>query len=147
MPPPFRFKLEKVLEYRRSLEEQAKLALAQAQQAHDRQQEVLAQLKDSLEKHRSALNSRRDVTMQDLWLYEQYERRMSQDIIEADAALQELALKLQLCRKNALSRSTDRKLLEKLKTRQAEKHHAEEQQKEQKEFDEAAAVRYEPPDI
>jgi len=147
MPPPFRFKLEKVLEYRRSLEEQAKLALAQAQQAHDRQQEVVEGLRTSLEKHRNALNSRQDVTIQDLWLHEQYERRLQQDIIEADATLQELALNLQMRRRDALSRSTDRKLLEKLKTRQAEKHHAEEQQKEQKEFDETAAVRYEPPDI
>jgi len=34
MPKPFRFSLQKVLEYRGQLEDQAKIALAKAQQAH-----------------------------------------------------------------------------------------------------------------
>ena len=147
MAPPFHFKLEKVLEFRRSKEDQARLALAQAQKAHERQQEVLQGIKATLEEHLRKWEEKESFTMPELWLQEQYTRRLEQDIIEADAELQQLALKLQRCRQEALNRSRDRKLLEKLKDRQAEKHHAEEQHKEQKEFDEASAVRYEPPDL
>jgi flagellar FliJ protein len=147
MAPPFHFKLEKVLEFRRSKEDQARLALAQAQKAHERQQEVLQSLKANLEEHHRKWEEKESFTMPELWLQEQYTRRLEQDIIDADAELQQLALNLQRRRQEALNRSRDRKLLEKLKDRQAEKHHAEEQHKEQKEFDEASAVRYEPPDL
>ncbi len=147
MPPPFRFKLEKVLEYRRSLEDQAMQALAQAQQAYDSQKGLLESLKARLAEHHESWKQREDFTAQDLWLHDQYTRRMEQDIIEADADLQQMALKLQQARQQVLTRSKDRKLLEKLKTRQAETYHAEEQRKEQREFEEAASLRYEPPDI
>lgn len=141
MPKPFVFRLEKVLEYRRQLEDQARMALAQAQARHDAQEAVLADLRQRQAEH-VAKGFGDHATQADIWLFLRYREALDLDISAAAIELQRLALILQNCRQEAVLRSREKKLLEKLKDRQARKHHVAENLSEQKEFDEMATLRY-----
>jgi flagellar FliJ protein len=145
MAQPFAFRLEKVLEYRRQLEDQARMALAQAQARHDSQKQLLADVTTRLAAHLER-GFGKSATQADIWLWMQYRDALDKDIATARAELERLALILQTCREEAVLRSRERKLLEKLKDRQAKKHHVAENLKEQKEFDEMATIRYKPQD-
>lgn len=146
MAKPFVFRLEKVLEYRLQLEEQAKLALARALTEHAKGEQAVRELELRLEEHlRKAYAG--DMSTNDLWLWRQYRQALEQDLVSARAELARLALKLQKARQDAVSRSKDRKLLEKLKEQQAGKHHEEQALREHKESDEMAALRHERPTL
>lgn len=145
MGTPFTFRLEKVLEYRRQLEDQARMALAKAQAAHDSQKQILVDISMRLTAHMER-GFGKNPLQADIWLWTQYREALEKDIATAKTELERLASILQTCRQDAVLRSRERKLLEKLKERQARKHHAEENLKEQKEFDEMATIRYKPQD-
>ena len=152
MAKPFQFKLQKVLDYRAQLEDQAKMDLARAQAAHDAQQRTVADIQRRLAAHveQGFQDGRADaegVSPGDIWLWRQYKDALEQDLTEAKAVLGKLALKLQKARQVLVSRSKDKKLLEKLKEKQARRHHEEESQREEKEFDELAAIRHEPENL
>jgi flagellar FliJ protein len=145
MPKPFHFKLDKVLDYREQLEEQAKGALARAQAARDAQAEKLAGLEARLAAHLDTeAESRKSAN--DMWLWRQYKDALSQDISVARVSLNSLELKLQRSRTEAVERSKDKKLLEKLKQTQAKRHHDQENAREEKENDEMSTIRFEPHD-
>jgi len=146
MPKPFEFKLDKVLDYRGQLEEQAKGALARAKDAYDAQAAVVADMKARHVAHMDNESKSRK-SSNDMWLWRQYKEALEQDISIARMELNSLDLKLQRCRMEAVERSKERKLLEKLKETQAKKHHEEENAREEKENDEMATIRYEPKDI
>ena len=145
MPKPFTFRLEKVLDYRRSLEDQAALALARAKEEHARQEEVVRQTETRLREHVERGFEPEDggpVGENEVWLWRQYRDALTQDLARAREVLSRLALNLQKRRQEAVQRSKDRKVMEKLKEKQAAQHHEEESLKEQKEFDEMAAIRH-----
>lgn len=146
MGKSFAFKLEKVLDYREQLEEQAKAELAQAKTVRDAQAARLADLESRLADHMTKLEASRK-TANDMWLWRQYKEALEQDISVARLKLNSLELNLQRCRAQAVERSKDKKLLEKLKSTQAKKHHEEESAREEKENDEMATIRYEPQDF
>ncbi|WFS62202.1 flagellar export protein FliJ [Pseudodesulfovibrio thermohalotolerans] len=141
MSKPFRFKLDKVLDYREQLEEQARGALARARAARDAQAEVLRGLEERLEAHLAA-EAESHGSANDMWLWRQYKDALSQDVAIARVDLQGLELKLQRCRTEAVERSRDKKLLEKLKQTQAKRHHDRENAREEKENDETATLRF-----
>ena len=146
MSKPFTFKLEKVLDYRGQLEEQAKSALARAQEARDSQVTIVAEIETRMEAHMNKeIESRKSAN--DMWLWRQYTEALEQDISAARLDLKSLELKLQRCRVQAVERSKDKKLLEKLKETQAKKHHAEQSAQEEKENDEMATLRYKSKDF
>lgn len=145
MPKPFVFRLEKVLEYRRQLEDQARMALAQASARHQAQEAVVLDVETRLAEHVDRGFGAK-ASQADIWLWMQYRQALDRDLVTARAELQRLALILQNCRQEAVLRSREKKLLEKLKDRQAKKHHVAENLAEQKEFDEMATLRYEPKD-
>lgn len=145
MAKPFVFRLQKVLEFRRQLEDQARLALAQAQAAHAAQEQALADVRQRLAAHNAAGFGER-ATEADIWLFMRYREALERDEAAAAAELERLASILQTRRQEAVIRSRNRKLLEKLKDRQAGKHHAAENLLEQKEYDEMATLRHKPQD-
>ncbi len=146
MAKPFSFKLEKVLDYREQLEEQAKAALAQAQAAYDAQAAVINDLRARHGAHMDKeMESQKNPN--DMWLWRQYKEALEQDIGQAEYRLSELELNLHRMRQVAVERSRDKKLLEKLKETQAKKYHAEESAREEKEYDEMATIRYKSKDI
>jgi flagellar export protein FliJ len=141
MAKPFAFRLQKVLEYRIQLEDQARMALAQAQARHDSQKRVIADIHMRLTAHVERGFGKHAVQA-DIWLWTQYREALDKDLATAKAELEQLASILQTRREEAVLRSRERKLLEKLKERQAKKHHVQESQQEQKEFDEMATIRH-----
>jgi len=146
MAKPFSFKLEKVLDYRAQLEEQAKGELAKAQRVRDAQAAAVAGLEARFAEHRAReVESRKSVN--DMWLWRQYNEALQKDLARERSVLQTLESKLQKRREEAVERSKDRKLLEKLKETQARKYNEEASAREAKENDEMAAIRHQPQDI
>ncbi|MDP3426962.1 MAG: flagellar export protein FliJ [Humidesulfovibrio sp.] len=145
MSKPFVFRLEKVLEYRCQLENQARMALAHAQARHKAQEEVVKDVETRLADHVDRGFGAK-ASQADIWLWMQYRQALERDFSAAKGELQRLASILQHCRQEAVLRSREKKLLEKLKDRQAKKHHVAENLAEQKEFDEMATLRHEPKD-
>jgi flagellar FliJ protein len=117
------------------------MALAQAQARHDAQKRVIADITMRLAVHVERGFGRHAVQA-DIWLWTQYREALDKDLATAKAELEQLASILQTRREEAVLRSRERKLLEKLKERQAKKHHVQESQQEQKEFDEMATIRH-----
>ena len=142
MPGAFQFRLQRVLDYRTQLEEQAKIALAGARRERQAQADALADLKRRLEVHEAKLYAERELTVDDIWLWRLYKERLQFDIKKAEFRLLALSKKVSRRRRELVAKSKDRKLLEKLKTNQAVKFRVEENLKEQSESDEMATLRY-----
>ncbi len=147
MPKPFAFKLQKILEYRRQLEEQAMMVLAKARQEYQAQYETLEKLRAMLDRHTASYYDKPDLSAADLWLWRNYKERLLQDISHAELLLNQLANKVTRARNEAVAKAKDRKLLEKLKTNQAEAYVKEELLKEQKNYDEMSTILYENPNL
>lgn len=146
MPKKFSFKLEKVLDYRAQLEDQAKAALAAAQASHDAQKAKVDGLKHQLARHMENEEKSRKTT-NDMWLWRQFKTALEQDIEREKVELSRLELNLHQRRQEVVDRSRDKKLLEKLKQTQAKKHHEEQSAREEKENDEMATIRYQSQDF
>lgn len=142
MVKPFYFKLEKILAFRKQLEDQAKLALSQALQAEDAQLELLNRLQTDWQACLAHMAADKQMTQADLWLWTGYKKRLESDKELAQNTLKKLQNQVGKLRQDLVSKTTQRKLLEKLRTKQADKHVQTEQDKEQKEFDETATLRY-----
>lgn len=138
----FRFGLQKILDYRAQLEEQAKMELAKALHVQLLRDKAVADLREVIAVHSRALEGKTDVTPADLWLWRLYKERLETDILMAEAAARQAAEEVAKRRAVVVAKSTDRKLLEKLKSNQAMRHTREESLKEQKQNDEMAVVRY-----
>ncbi|WP_291325081.1 flagellar export protein FliJ [Desulfovibrio sp. UCD-KL4C] len=142
MPKPYAFKLEKILDFRKQVEEQARLALAEATRLHADQKKIVDEIEQKKNNHQKKEYEK--LSVDDLWLWRQYNEALTKDLHFAQNRLTQLALNLQRCRTEAVQKSKDRKLLEKLKENQAKKHNEEENLKEQKEYDEMATLRFKP---
>jgi len=142
MAQPFVFKLQKVLNYRRQVEEQAMMALATAQRRYQDQASLLDALKSRLARAETEFHGRSEYTPQDLWLWRTYKQAADHDVAEAEATLQWLAKELQKAREEMVTRAKDRKLLDKLKENQAKRYDQETRLAEQKDFDESSTLRF-----
>lgn len=145
MPKPFRFSLQKVLDYRAQLEDQARLALVKAQHAHQEQVKLVAHLDRTLAEHLDAMSRAKDSNAAEIWLGQNYAKRLSEELIEARVVEARLARDVHMRRQELTERAKERKLLEKLKETQAIRHEREESAKEQAGFDEMATLRYKAP--
>jgi flagellar FliJ protein len=142
MTRPFHFKLEKILEYRRQLEDQAKLALSITRQHIASQNQVVEKLHHDLEACLLEMSRTKQMSQPELWLWTGWRKRLELDKSQAQAKLAELRKLAETRRLELVAKAKDRKLLEKLRAKQAEKHGQEEQRKEQKEFDETGTLRH-----
>lgn len=138
----FRFSLERVLEYRRQLEDQAKMDVAKALAAYNQQAQRLEALQAKLAEHEGSLYSSGAVEEKELWLWRRYFSALKEDISTAEVQLQKLAKILTETRQRLVTRSRDKKLLERLKANQESAFRKEENLKEQRESDEMATVRF-----
>lgn len=140
----FRFSLEQVLRYRKQLEEEAMLALAKAQHALEECEQNIRDLQAGIVEQRTRLSNPEGLGADDRWLISGYIQGLSQDL---DLALERRIVLLEevdRCRANLVQRAQDASLLEKLKTRQAERFTKAEQLQEQKNYDEIATMRFVP---
>ena len=145
MAKPFRFNLERILDIRTQLEERARMELGKAIAAHHAQEREVLRLKNELAAREASMAQKKDPTPGDFWLWRAYRERLVFDIAQAELKLEELAEARERCREAAVARSKERKLLDKLKTKKAARHVIEQNIAEQKENDEMASVRYQPP--
>ena len=142
---PFHFKMQKVLDYREQLEEEAKVDLALKQRLLEDARALFERLKTELRQSEDRLFQAALTPQGERWLMEQYIKGLKGDV--ANAAMQ-TRMHEQLvdeARKMLAARAIERKLLEKLKERQNQQYLREEQLKEQRVNDETATLRYKAP--
>ena len=145
MAKPFRFNLERVLDIRSQLEERARLELGKAMAACAEKQREIQRLENEKNARESSMSQKPVVTPQELWLWQAYRKRLVADIQTGQAKLVELEEVRERCRRTLVTRSKDKKLLEKLKSNKAERHAQQEKLAEQNENDDMASIRYQPP--
>ena len=138
---PFRFKMQKILDYRQQQEEQAKVRLAQAQNAHDQElarlQATLAELAEKqgqLVGHLIEDNGER-------WLLENFIKGLRADAANSQARLKTLGQALDAARKFLQEKALEHKVLDKLRERQQANYLRDEREKELKANDETATLR------
>jgi flagellar FliJ protein len=138
----FKFRLEKALDYRKQLEEQAMLALARARAARDAEKERLEDLKAELIRARAEMNAAAGMDGAERWLTRVYIHALQLDAESAGQRLRELDEEVAVCQNELTNRSQNREILDKLKSRQAKRFAEEEKFREQRENDETATIRY-----
>lgn len=142
MARPFRFKLQKLLDLREQREAQAQQALAQAQLRHQKAVMALQELEQRRNEAEREQQDKPAQTAAELWLWRSYSEALEKDLQAAALRVEELAKELQNARQVVIDRARERKLLDKLKQNQEKRHVREDEHAEQKEFDEASALRH-----
>lgn len=138
----FRFKLQKILEYRAQLEDQARVALARAQQLYIEEERRVQALQTLLAEQEMKLYGDVLMPVAERWLLERFIRGVREDLLSAQMRLRSLAHMVAEAQKTLRERAKDKKILEKLKDRQRERHEHEERAREQRGYDETATLRF-----
>ncbi|MDR2743739.1 MAG: flagellar export protein FliJ [Desulfovibrio sp.] len=141
----FRFNMQRVLDYRAQLEEEAKVRLAEAQRCQREAAQRLDALGTAL---REARDKARDTMMEgaaERWLHEGYVKGLSSDASAASLQLQMAGKMVDEARKSLAGRAIDKKILDKLKARKKHQHMREELMREQHTNDETATLRFKAP--
>ena len=144
---PFRFSLQKVLDYREQLEEEAKNRFALVQRQYREAKAQLAALSSELETQEARLYGQVIDNAGERWLLESFLKGLRADIEATTARVQNLRATRDEMRKILAARSMDRKLLEKLKERKYRQYLLDERLKEQRFNDEIATLRYKAPNF
>ena len=142
---PFRFSLQKVLDYREQLEEEAKNRFALVQRQYREAKAQLAALSSELETQEARLYGQVIDNAGERWLLESFIKGLRADIEATTARVQNLRATRDEMRRILAARSMDKKLLEKLKERKYRQFLLDERLKEQRFNDEIATLRYKAP--
>lgn len=138
---PFHFSMQKILNYREQLEEEAKVRLATAQRMCMEEERRCQDLRTLLaEKEDQSRNIA--LSYGERWLLDNFIKGLRADMAASLLRLRSLRQATEQARLHMLERIKERKVLEKLKERQKERHDAEERDKERKTNDETATIRY-----
>jgi flagellar FliJ protein len=137
----FRFRLEKVLDYRRQLEEQAMLVLARARSARDAEKERLENLRAELRRASASMNGSAGMDGAERWLIRTYIQALRLDAESSARLLLKLDEDVAVCQNEFTGKAQERELLDKLKSRQAGRFAEEEKRREQHENDETSTIR------
>ena len=138
----FNFKLERVLEYRRQLEEQAILALSRARIGRDKEKARFDGLRAELAQQRFILGGSAGMPGAERWLVVNYISALERDVKDSGIRLHYLELAVEQSRQELVEKARERRLLDKLKDKQAARHAKEEQLKEQRGYDETTTIRF-----
>ena len=138
----FRFKLQKILEYRELLEDQARVALARIQQLYIEEEHRSEALKELLTEQETKLYSNALLPADERWLLEHFIRGVREDLQSSHMRLRTLGQMMAEAQKTLRERARDKKVLEKLKIRQRERYELEERSKEQRSYDQTATLRF-----
>lgn len=141
---PFRFRLEQVLDFRKRLEEQAMQALAEAVMVRDNLVERIRALQEEQTMQQERMFHADTLDAAERWLLQNYLDALRVDLETARKHLALAEEEVDRCRVELVEKSQERSLLDKLKEKQAAKHAALERQREQREFDETATLRFKP---
>lgn len=139
----FKFKLEKVLDYRKQLEEQAMQALAEARAARDAEAARLEELRLELARQMQEMQScAAAMTGSERWLTQNYIQALQYDVEYAQRNLASLEQVVAQRQNHLVQKAQERELLDKLKSKQAQRFAHEEKLKEQRDNDETATIRF-----
>jgi len=138
----FNFHLQRVLDYKLQLEEEAKIKLGRAIMEMSAKEQEIQNIKKELENIIRILG-KADASEEEMWLYIQTEKNLLTDLTRAKQELELLIDKVDKCKKNLIQKTIERKKIEKLKEQQKKRFIYEEQQNEQKEIDEISTLKYE----
>ncbi|MBQ9536324.1 MAG: flagellar export protein FliJ [Desulfovibrionaceae bacterium] len=138
----FQFRMQKILDYREQLEEEAKISFANAKARVDQAQSHVTTIQDKLEEAVQKSQANPLMSAAEFWVNDNYIRGLQDDL---EAALMQLKIAEEV-RKEAQKlltlRAIDKKMLVKLKERQHATWIHEEKLKEQHFNDEIATIRY-----
>ena len=140
----FRFSLEQVLRYRKQLEEQAMLRFAEATAVRDKRLREKEACEAAIAETRAKLARAAELDADERWLLTGYLSALTYDLEQAKVDLAALEEQVDRCRADLTQKAQDRKLLEKLKEKQANRHRLAENHKEQQNYDDIATIRYTP---
>ena len=143
----FRFSLQQVLGYREQLKEQAQVAYARVQTELLREETQAESLRRLLSDQEGKLFSTLPGDQGERWLLENYVRGIRADLNETLLRVRSLTSLVEEARQELTRRAKDHKILEKLKTRQAERHTRDARVQEQRTYDETAAIRFKAPTV
>ena len=141
----FKFRLQAVLDQRERLEKNAKTTYAEAQQAVQKAEVLLAELNDV----RAALlaevaEQRRSANFDPLEakLYQDYLKTIVDCIRDQEAYVRELQIDAEAMRLNLVGASANRKVIDKIKERDLSAHKVQAIRADQAAIDELATMRY-----
>ena len=137
----FRFSLQQVLDYRTQLEDQAKVRFGRAKAEYLAAERRLHALQTHLAEQEERLYAA-DTDFMERWLIEHYVRGLRDDIAHTSRMLHELARIVEQARIELIARAKERKVLDKFREKQAQRHAYEERLMERRTYDETASIRY-----
>ena len=141
---PFQFRLEQVLVYRKRLEEEAMQALAEAIMRRDALLARIEAIQTEQAGQRERFSRAAALDAAERWVLQTYMDGLQWDLERAREALAQAEEEVDRCRAELVEKAQERSLLDTLKEKQAAKHAMLERQKEQREFDETATLRFKP---
>lgn len=139
---PFKFKLQKALDYREHLEEEAKMRLAAAEKNLRDSRKRRDAIQEEIDRAEAKAASEPFMQSGERWLLDQYMKGLRADLAaaEMDARMKEQIVAE--ARNVLAARAMDRKILDKLKERQNQQFIRQEQTMEQHFNDEIATLRH-----
>lgn len=137
----FKFNMQKVLDYREQLEEEAKVKLGKAERDLALSEKRLDDLRAEFAKAQEA-SMGKVLKSADRWLHDQFMKGLRTDILEAGMQVRMARQIAEEARKLLAERALERKMLEKLKERKSTEYKKSEQKQERNFNDEIATVRY-----
>ena len=143
----FRFSLEQVLRYRKQLEEQAMQVFAQAVQVRDKRLREKEGYEAEAVQAREKLANPALLDADERWLITGYVSALVYDIERARVDLLTLEENVDKARADLTQKAQEKKLLERLKEKQANRHRLAENHKEQQNYDDIATIRFMPPAV
>ncbi len=138
----YHFSMEKILTYRKQLEDKAKAELGQIQANLLREQDKQARISKELRKKEESLLGILPSSKGERYLLENYVKALKVDVMEAEKEIRQLEIMLLAAKQKLTLCSKDRMVMEKLKEKNENRYKQEELQKEQREYDEIASIRY-----
>jgi len=139
---PFKFKMQKVLEYRELLEEQAKITLAKALNVMREEKEKIQSLQVLIFDNETQLFDAPYSNSGDRWLLEHFIKGLKEDMTTSALRLRALDEAYHEAQNKYIYLAKERKVLDKYKSNQLETHNKNESFKEQRDNDETATMRY-----
>ncbi len=143
----FRFSLQQVLDYREQLKEQAQVAFARVQTELLREKRKAESLEEMLEAQEERLFSLAADEHGERWLLENYIRGLRADLGEVLLRVRNLTTLAEEMRQELTRKAREHKILEKLKSKQMERHVRDLRLQEQKTYDETAAIHFKAPSV
>lgn len=138
----FKFSLEKILTYREQLENEAKMEFAKVQTKLIAEKKRYADLKNEEILYEKKLAATPLSDLGERWLLDNYLRAVRADIVQTQLNIAKLDEELKEAQRHLAEKAKDKKIMEKLKEKHFELFKRQEHEKEQREFDEIASIRF-----